>query len=64
MREYILTDKERQLIKEYIETGKRPDGEAFRTLLSRCRHMQPINQDLKLIEQLLQKAGEKPTGNP
>ena len=58
MREYILTDQERQIIKKYIETGEKLEG--YRMLVSRARNMQTISEDLELIKQFLQKAGEKP----
>jgi hypothetical protein len=57
MRQYILTDNERKIIQKHLEIGERPEG--FRMLLSRCRHMQPINKDLQLIEQFLKKTGDK-----
>ena len=53
MRNYLLTNQEREIIKKFLETGERPEG--YRMLLSRCRHMQPINKDLQLIEQFLKK---------
>lgn len=55
MREYILTDNEKRIIQKYIETGEKLEGQKM--LLSRCRHMQTINNDLNLIEQFLKKAG-------
>jgi hypothetical protein len=57
MRKYILTNQEKQIIKRYLETGEKIEGYAM--LLSRCRHMQPINEDQQLIQQFLTKAGEK-----
>jgi hypothetical protein len=53
MRKKILTEKERQIIAKYLETGERLEN--FSCLLSRCKHMQPINEDLQLIEQFLKK---------
>jgi hypothetical protein len=57
MREYILTDNERQIMQKHLETGERPEG--FRMLLSRCRRMQPIHEDLQLIKQFLSKTEGK-----
>jgi hypothetical protein len=56
MRKYILTNQERQIINRYLETGEKIEGYAM--LVSRCRHMQPIQEDLQLIEQFLKKAGK------
>ena len=53
MREYILTDQEKQIIQKYLETGEKLEG--FRKLLSRTRHMQTVNSDLELIKQFLAK---------
>ncbi len=57
MREYLLTEQERQIIKKYAETGEKLEG--FTMLLSRCRHMNTVNQDLELIKKFLAKTGEK-----
>lgn len=56
MREYILTDQERKIIKRYLETGEKLEG--FKVLLHRCRHMQVITGDLSLIEQFLKKTSQ------
>ena len=53
VREYILTDQEKQIIKKYLETGEKLEGYAM--LLSRCKRMQPIKDDLTLIQQFLKK---------
>ena len=53
MREYILTQQEKQIIKKYLETGEKLEG--FRMLLSRIRNMQAVNADLELIKQFLAK---------
>ncbi len=54
MRKYILTDSERHIIKRYLKKGEKLDG--FRTLLTRCRHMETVQEDIYLINQLLEKA--------
>ena len=53
MREYVLTNQEKQIIQKYLETGEKSKG--FRKLLSRTRHMQTVNSDLELIKQFLAK---------
>ena len=55
MREYLLTEREKQIIRKYIETGEKLEG--FRTLLTRCRHIDTVQEDLNLIKQLFEKAG-------
>jgi hypothetical protein len=57
MREYILTDQEKLIIKKYLENGEKLEG--FRMLLSRCRSIESVNDDLELIKQFLAKTGEK-----
>jgi hypothetical protein len=57
MREYILTENEKTIIKKYLETGERLEGYAM--LLSRCRSIESVNDDLELIKQFLAKAGAK-----
>jgi hypothetical protein len=57
MREYILTQQEKQIIKKYLETGEKLEG--FRMLLSRIRNMQAIEADLELIKQFLAKVQER-----
>jgi len=61
MRNYILTDHERTLIKRYLETGEKLDG--FKVLLHRIRKtpIQPeiVQEDLNLLQELLKKAGQK-----
>jgi hypothetical protein len=56
MRKYILTDGERHIAKKYLKKDEKLDG--FRTLLTRCRHMETVQEDLDLIGQLLEKANE------
>ena len=59
MREYILTEQEKQIIRKYLETGEKLEG--FRMLLSRIRNMQAVSADLELIKQFLAKVeGAKP----
>ena len=55
MREYILTENEKTIIKKYLETSERLEGYAM--LLSRCRSIESVNDDLELIKQFLAKAG-------
>ncbi len=57
MREYILTKKERCILNRYIESGEKLEG--FTVLLHRCRNMEPIEADVKLIKQFLEKAQVK-----
>jgi len=59
MRNYILTPNEREIINEYLNTGKRYDG--FRLILSLARKHKPelIAEDEELIKKFLAKAGEK-----
>ncbi len=59
MRQYILTQQERQIIKKFTETGEKLEG--FAMLLSRCRHMDTITEDLAQIKWFLAKidAGKK-----
>jgi hypothetical protein len=56
MREYILTPTERKIIQTYLETGQRLEG--YSMLLNRLRKLQPIKDDLKLIQQFLAKVKE------
>jgi hypothetical protein len=53
MREYVLTENEKTIIKKYLETGERLEGYAM--LLSRCKRIQPLKEDIKLIERFLAK---------
>lgn len=59
MREYILTNQEKQIITKYLETGEKLEG--FRMLLSRIRNIQAINTDLDLIKHLLAKVEDAKT---
>ena len=56
MREYILTELEKQIIKKYLDTGEKLEG--FRMLVSRVRNMQTVTTDLELIKQFLAKVNE------
>lgn len=55
MRNRLLTDAERRIIKEYLETGKKLEG--FRVLLFRCRraNLKTVNEDLEFVEKFLKK---------
>ena len=55
MRSYILTEQEKQTLKEYLETGKKLEG--FKVIAYRARELkqQAILEDLKLIEEFLKK---------
>ncbi len=59
MRDYILTPSERQIIKDYLETGRKLEG--FRTLLCRARKQDPkqISDDQELLKQFIAKASTK-----
>lgn len=57
MRKYLLTEQERKIIQRYLDTGEKLEG--FKTILHRCRNMQVIESDLKLIKQLLEKTEQK-----
>jgi hypothetical protein len=57
MRKYILTDSERHIIKRYLKKGEKLDG--YRTLLTRCRTTETIQEDLHLNNQLLEKADNR-----
>jgi uncharacterized protein YlaI len=55
MRTHILTDQEREIINEYLKTGKRLEN--FRVLLYRCQKAkETLAQDTALIKQFLEKA--------
>jgi hypothetical protein len=63
MHRSLLSQNERKLIKRYLETGEKLEG--FKVLLHRARketiQETIIEEDLKLIKELLAKAGEKPS---
>jgi CBS domain-containing protein len=52
-RTHLLTKTERQSIKNYLEKGEENDD--FETLVSRCRKMQTLREDLDLINRFLAK---------
>ena len=56
MRQYVLTELERNIIRKYMETGEKLEG--FKVLLHRCRGLQAINADLELIKDFLKKVSE------
>lgn len=57
MREYILTDKERETVKALIERGLRLNG--FRMLKYRALKALPqLREDLALIERFLEAADQ------
>lgn len=56
MRQYIVTDLEKQIIDKFLKTGE--ELEVFTVLLHRCRRLQTINEDLELVKQFLKKARE------
>jgi len=59
MRSYIITEREREIIKAFLERGERLEG--FRTLLSRLRklELQDVDHQVKLIKQFLAKVEKK-----
>ncbi len=52
-RTHLLTETERQSIKNYLEKGEEKDD--FETLVNRCRKMQTLREDLDLIKRFLAK---------
>ena len=54
MRQYLLTERERELIENFLR-GERPDG--FRQLKSTAtRSLPTIREDLELVEKFLGEA--------
>lgn len=52
MREYILTNIEREILKHYLETGKKKEG--FRVLFYRLKKYYPsLESDMNLIHSLM-----------
>jgi len=49
MREYILTEKERTIIKRYLQTGERLEG--YAVIRNRSYNTTTIKEDLELITQ-------------
>ena len=58
MREYVLTEQEKAIIKKYLENGEKLEG--FTMLISRCKSIETVNADLELIKQFLSKVEEQP----
>jgi hypothetical protein len=58
-RTYILTQQEKAIIKEYLETGKKLED--FRVVVFRCRNLdqKTINKDVELIQKFLAKLSKK-----
>ena len=54
MRNYILTEREKEIIQTYLEKGLKLEG--FNMLVHRCKQLKDIHQDLELIEKFLEKA--------
>jgi CBS domain-containing protein len=52
-RTHLLTETERQSIKNYMEKGEKDDD--FETLVVRCRKMQALREELDLINRFLAK---------
>ncbi len=50
----LLTDTEKEAIKKYLKSGKRPKG--FKRILNRCERMKAVQEDLELIDQFLKEA--------
>ena len=56
MREYILTEKEREIVKLYLKDGTKLYG--FFQLLNRIgKSYSRLQEDMKLIESFLEKRG-------
>jgi hypothetical protein len=55
MRQYLLTEKEKALIRDFLDTGKTSDK--LRVLRSRCKKLDfdAISAELDLIKQFLAK---------
>ncbi len=53
MRQYILSEQEKKVIMEYLETGKKLEG--FKVILHRARNLQTVTSDLELIKRFLSK---------
>jgi len=54
MRNYILTNREKEIIQTYLEKGLKLEG--FNMLLHRCKQLETIHEDLDLIQKFLEKA--------
>ena len=55
MRQYILSPQEKEIITEYLTTGKKLDG--FKVILHRAKNIDThaVNSDLELIKTFLAK---------
>ena len=61
MRQYILTKREREAIRQYLENGVRTDE--MRVIIHRARRFYSrLSEDLCLIEALLKKEGYEARG--
>ena len=61
MRQYILSHQEKEIIKEYLATGKKLDG--FKVIVHRAKNVktQAVNSDLDLIKQFLARIEDAKT---
>ena len=59
MRQYILSPQEKEVIQEYLATGKKLEG--FKVILHRAKNIdaQTVNNDLELIKKFLSKVEGK-----
>lgn len=58
MHKELLSDKERQMLKQFLETGEKQEG--FRMLKMRIKRNYPcINQDYELLSQVMKKLESK-----
>lgn len=59
MRQYILSPQEKEVIQEYLATGKKLEG--FKVILHRAKNIdgQTVNNDLELIKKFLAKVEGK-----
>jgi len=54
MREYVLTEKEREIVRQYLKDGTKLYG--FYQLVSRGkRNLLRLREDLELLEKILKK---------
>ncbi len=57
MRAYILTKRERQIIRRYLETGEKLDGFAVLLHYLKGNSRDTVKEDLELIQHFLKKEG-------
>lgn len=63
MKTYILTPREREIARRFIETGEKLEG--YRLLLHRCRRYLPqLDEDRALIGQFIKAVEEKEVREP